>query len=835
MSNDTPMIAQYKAIKAEHNAHLLFYRMGDFYELFFEDAINGAELLNITLTKRGTANGQPIPMAGIPHHSSKTYFQKLVDHNITFAICEQVGEVQKNSKDPVKREVTQIITPGTVLDEDFMQHNQSHALMSIYPAGKKFGVGILNLGKQLIEFDECLDIDELQRIVTLIEPSEIIFPEKSIQLAKTFKNVKIRPDWEYYHQTNYNIICEYFNVSNLNAFACDDQPLVVSAIGAIIQYLAFTRQNMQMVSTIRKITHEDTIKLDRATLKHIVYGQDKKDPSSLFNFINKTATPMGSRLLRTWCGNPTLLYEEIALRQSMVQWFVEEKKSAHLMTLLKSCHDLERCSARIQKQSIQANEIIKLSQTLKIIPNLINQIKDCHAATYVSLQPCNELAANIDHTIFNPLDEQNLNHNYLIKPGVNNTLDQYRQDSEHDTFLNQFEQQEQTRLGNNKIKVGYNRVQGYFIEIPKSQSLEIPQNYIRCQTLKHAERYITKELEDFEKKIITNKNKANELEKIIFQQFVEALLPYIQMLQTNASAIAKLDALVALASVGEQHGWVMPEILNDSIVIDITGGVHPIVDTISEETFIPNNLYLDSQQSLSIITGPNMGGKSTYMRQTAIIAILSYIGSMVPAKRCRIGQIDQIFTRIGASDDITQGQSTFMVEMQETAFILRHATNKSLIIMDEIGRGTSTFDGLSIAYACASQIATRMQSLCLFATHYFELTELADHYSNIQNHHVSANDNQNELILLHQVKPGPANKSYGIAVAKLAGLPPDTLLSAQEKLHQLEQNKRSLRTPQLGSNFIIDQLKDIDIESLSPRDAWDYLIKLKELIAESIV
>lgn len=830
------MIAQYRKIKAEHSEYLLFYRMGDFYELFFEDAILGADLLSITLTKRGSANGLPIPMAGIPHHSSKSYFQKLVDKNITFAICEQIGTVNKHAKTPIEREVTKIITPGTVLDEDFMQDTKTHALISLFLSGKTFGIGYLNLSQNKIEFTECTNIEDIKRLITLYDPSEILIAEKQKEHFKSLHNLTIRPDWDFYQQANYKKLCEHFNVSNLNALSIENKPVIVSVIGSILKYISFTKQdNIHKINNISEIVDHNEIKLDQATLNHMIFGTNKNDTSSLYHFLNHTKTPMGERLLRTWCGKPTLNHNELYDRQKIIQQLIKNNSVLSFQNLLKGCHDLERCSARLQKKSIKPNELLKLSNSLKKLPELHQSLSSMHSLEYLRIIPLNELVDIIDKTIFNYLESENTDQkHYIINDGINDELDKFRQLSAHSTFIATFEKQEQARINNFKIKIGYNKLQGYFIEIPKSQNVVVPENYIRRQTLKSAERYITAELEAFEKTIITNQTKAKALEQKLYEHFIDSLQCYVTNLIQLSDAISKLDVLQSMAYCAKDH-WVQPEFCDSSSIIDIRKGFHPIVAKSLDQGFIANDTYLDSEQCLSIITGPNMGGKSTYMRQTALIVVLAYMGSMVPAKHCRLGKVDQIFTRIGANDDITKGQSTFMVEMQETAFIMRNATNQSLIIMDEIGRGTSTFDGLSIAYACASQIANKIKSLCLFATHYFELTQLDSQYPSISNWHVSAKEDQDELIFLHKVLKGAANKSYGIAVAQLAGIPADTILSAKEKLHQLEMKKNQLSTPSLSTNFIISEIQSIDINNLSPKEAWDYLSKLKELIDETVI
>lgn len=834
-TTDTPMIAQYRAIKKEHTNHLLFYRMGDFYELFFDDAIQGASLLNITLTRRGQAQGKPIPMAGIPYHSATSYFQKLVNQNITFAICEQIGPVLKNSKDPVKREVTKIITPGTVLDADFMTDQQSHLLMSIYKYSKNIGVAIFDIGKGIVEFCQCDHNEGLDRIVELYSPSEIIVSEKHASIFKLDRNITIRPDWDYYQQGNYKLLCEYFNTDNLNAFGLDNNPILISVTGSIFHYLNHTHQkNPPKISNIQAIKDHEIIKLDQATLKHMVYGNHSEDKASLFNFINRTKTPMGLRLLRRWCGNPTLNKAELTHRQTTILELIRLKQVNDLQNQLKSCHDLERCAARIAKHNIKSNELIKLSTTLQSLPCIYKQISNMQLEDYLPISLMDDVAQQINAIIYDSNLASDQKKDYLINSGVNAELDGYREASQHDTFIDQYEKKQQGILGNTKIKVGYNRVQGYFIEIPKSQSISLPPNYVRRQTLKNVERYITTELEDFDKSITINKTKAKALEQTIYEEFVHSLVSIVPLMTANADTLAKIDALCSLAECSQEQNWCQPQFIDD-VNIHIQDGFHPIVSSTLDKPFIPNDTILCAKQCLSIITGPNMGGKSTYMRQTALISILAYIGSMVPAKACKIGPIDQIFTRIGANDDITQGQSTFMVEMQETSFILRNATDKSLIIMDEIGRGTSTYDGLAIAHASLCQIANDIQCLCLFATHYFELTQLEEQYPSIKNWHVEAKEDHDELVFLHKIKQGPASKSYGIAVAKLAGMPENTLLMAKEKLHQLEAKKDQLTTPSLSVNFIISQIQELQIDNLSPKEAWDYLLKLKELTAETIL
>jgi DNA mismatch repair protein MutS len=832
--SDTPMIAQYRAIKKAHEDHLLFYRMGDFYELFFDDAIQGAALLNITLTHRGQSNGQPIPMAGVPYHAAKNYFKRLVNLGHTFAICEQVGPVQKNSKDPVKREVTQIITPGTVLDEAFMADDQGHILMSVYQQHQQYAIATLDLGRGLIEYSTCHGEAELKRLLTLYQPSELIISETQPHLSQHgFKATK-QPDWFFYPQANHERICIQFGVNQLNAFGLTCAHGAIRVIGALLNYLDLThQQSPPRIETLRSIQDDAFVRLDEATLKHMVYGDGPKDQRSLFHYLNQTKTPMGGRLLKRWLGQPTRHPETLCMRQACIQDLMDTSILAYLQQALINCHDLERCTMRLNKLAITPTECLKLAKTLRQLPIIIQQTMHLPSMQCMALTAMDDWVKTIEATLYQPeaIDDD---FKGIIKPGFSPELDALRATAAHSAFIAQYEHEQQQLVDNLKIKVGYNRIQGYFIEIPKSQNIEPPSHYIRRQTLKNVERYVTDELIAFEKDQQSNAQKTKALEESLYQSLLSSLASVTPLLRQNADALAELDVLCALSQRALEGQWCQPQ-MTDHIGIHYEAGTHPVVAAHLKQNFIANDLHLVHEQPLAIVTGPNMGGKSTIMRQTALIAILAYIGCPVPAKSCQIGPIDQIFTRIGAQDDITQGQSTFMVEMQETAYIMRHATEKSLILMDEIGRGTSTFDGLSIAYACACHLANQISGLCLFATHYFELTRLSEQYPNIQNLHVAAIEHEDDLVFLHQLKPGAANKSYGIAVAKLAGLPPATLLVAKEKLHQLESGTSQQQTASLSTNFIMNELQQLSIDDLSPKEAWAYLAQLKQWLVNETV
>ena len=832
--SDTPMIAQYRTIKEAHNDHLLFYRMGDFYELFFDDAIQGAALLNITLTHRGQSNGKPIPMAGVPYHAAKNYFKRLVNLGHTFAICEQVGPVQKNSKDPVKREVTQIITPGTVFDEAFMADDQSHILMSLYQQHNQYAIATLDLGRGLIEHAQCHDEAELKRMLTLYQPSELIISETQSHLQyEGFKATK-QPDWFFYPQANHERICKQFGVNQLNAFGLSNMTGAIRVIGALLNYLDLTHQHAPPhIETIRVVQDDAFVRLDEATLKHMVYGDGPKDQRSLFHYLNQTKTPMGGRLLKRWLGQPTRNLNTLQNRQASIQALMHQDILMHLQQALVQCHDLERCTMRLTKLAITPIECLKLAKTLRQIPTIQAHISHLGSMQIIPLTTMDMWVDTIEATLYQPesLDDP---FKGIIQPGFSAELDALRETASNSSFVTQYEHEQQQLLSNTKIKVGYNRIQGYFIEIPKSQVVDPPSHYMRRQTLKNVERYVTDELIEFEKNQQSNTQKTKALEESIYHTLLTSLASMTPSLRQNAAALAELDVLCALSQRALEGQWCQPTLTN-TIGIDYEAGTHPVVAAHSKQDFIANDLNLNHTQPLAIITGPNMGGKSTIMRQTALIAILAYIGSQVPAKSCKIGPIDQIFTRIGAQDDITQGQSTFMVEMHETAFILRHATEQSLILMDEIGRGTSTFDGLSIAYACACHLANQIRGLCLFATHYFELTRLSEQYPTIANLHVAAIEHNDDLVFLHQLKSGAANKSYGIAVAKLAGLPPATLLVAKEKLHQLESSTNQQQTASLSTNFILNELQHLSIDDLSPKEAWSYLAQLKQWLVDETV
>ncbi|MAH61533.1 MAG: DNA mismatch repair protein MutS [Legionellales bacterium] len=832
MNEHTPMMKQYWSIKKDHPTILLFYRMGDFYELFYDDAKKGAQLLNITLTTRGSSAGEPIPMAGIPHHSAKNYFSRLVKLGEKFAICEQI-EDPKLSKGPVKRAVTEIVTPGTVTDDSFLNPDRENTLLAIHQHGVEFGVALLNLCKGTIEICKVNDQEQVNDLLSIWSPSECIINEKNKSTLPI--PVSYRPNWEFQLDTCYQKLCEHFKVLNLHAFGIESEPAIISACGALINYIDLTQSNN--LSNIHDIVIRQTeqfLIIDAASRKHLdLIDTDQSTGINLFDLIKKTKTPMGTRLLKKWYLQPIRAHNQLNDRYDAIEQLISHNHIHTLRDKLKVIADIERIASRITNETVKPRELIQLADALTMVPEVYHQLNQDLPQlfnTYENLDRIEQLILSILDKAF-ILGETT---GYTIRSGIHHDLDELRQLAHTETFIKAFEMKERARLNCPKLKVGYNRIQGFYIEISKLTPFSPPDNYQRKQTLKNSERYITSELNEFEQKVLTAKAKQTHIEDIIYKKLLADLKIENHLIKNTGAIIAHVDALNALAYVTHQYQWHRPTLTNET-GIQIHQGRHPLVEQQSDHPFIPNDLHINPSNSLKLITGPNMGGKSTYMRQCAIIVILAHIGSFVPADYCLIGPINRIFTRIGANDDISQGQSTFMVEMQETANILRHATPNSLVIMDEIGRGTSTYDGLAIAYACVIHLVQTIKCMCLFATHYFELTALEQQYDTLENFHVSVNEFNDQVIFLHQIKKGAAKKSYGIHVAKLAGMPEPMMSIARKKLIELEGVSDNQPLPStVYEESIINQLRSIDLDQCTPKQAWELIHALKSaLIAES--
>lgn len=782
------MMQQYLRIKSEHPDMLLLYRMGDFYELFFDDAKHASQLLDLTLTHRGQSAGKPIPMAGVPYHAVENYLARLLKKGESVAICEQIGD-PATSKGPVAREVTRIITPGTLTDDALLEAKRDNLLLAIYQKRQQFGLAWVDLSGGRFHLLEVSDEDQLLAEITRLQPAEILLPESfKPLLLRELSTIKMRPEWDFDIQRAGNLLCEQFKVSNLNAFGSQDYPLAFPAAGCLLAYLQITqRQALPHLTTITLEQSQDFLQLDAATQRHLelfTNNQGGRD-NSLLSSIDNTACAMGSRLLKRWLGRPLRQRATLQLRQQAITEILEKKQSLNLHPILRQVCDVERIVSRIALKSARPRDLIQLRQTLRLLPELHATIaNNCtHLISTLSQQltPLPSLHALLNSALVdNP--PTLIRDGGVIAKGFDEELDELRDLSEHATDkLMALEQAEKQRSGLSTLKFGYNRVQGYFIELSRAQSEKVPLNYQRKQTLKNVERYITPELKTFEDTVLSAQSKALSREKWLYECLLEELHKSIAYLTQVAQAAAQLDVLSNLAERAATLNWHCPELVEDAGII-IQAGRHPVVEHILQEKFIANDLDLQPNNHVLLITGPNMGGKSTYMRQNALIVLLAHIGSFVPAQYVRLGPIDKIFTRIGASDDLASGRSTFMVEMTETAHILRQATAESLVLIDEIGRGTSTHDGMALAYACCAWLANSIKAYTLFSTHYFELTSLPEKFSCIRNVHMTATLTESGIAFLYHVEPGHTSRSYGLEVAALAGIPAEVLAVAKQQL-----------------------------------------------------
>lgn len=850
-SKHTPMMQQYLRIKADYPDQLLFYRMGDFYELFFDDARKVAKLLDITLTQRGQSAGSPIPMAGVPYHAAENYLARLVRLGESVVICEQTGD-PATSKGPVERQVVRIITPGTVSDEALLDAKRDSVLLAINQSHEQFGLATLDISSgrfRLMQIQGQTAVwDELERL----QPAEILLAETnpSYELFSQRKGVKRRPDWEFTTDTATRLLTQQLGTQDLTAFGCTDLPLAIGAAGCLLQYAKETqRAALPHIRSLQVEQRSDAVILDATTRRNLELSVNLQGGMeyTVASVLNQTVTAMGSRLLIRWLHRPLRDVEVLRQRQQSIGEIVLQHAETNLQQPLRAIGDLERILARVALKTARPRDLLQLREAFVLLPQLREQLASLNQAPLLQQLTANlaifpELTALLQRAIVaNP--PVVLRDGGVIAYGYHSELDELRALSENaGQFLVELEARERARTQCNTLKVGYNRVHGYYIEMGRAQAAQIPADYIRRQTLKNAERYITPELQTFEEKALSARSRALALEKQLYDELLDQLLPHLAALQTTAAAIAEIDVLVCLAERARSLRLTAPE-LTSQPGINIQGGWHLVVKQVLETPFVPNDTFLNPERRMLIITGPNMGGKSTYMRQTALIVLLAYIGSWVPAEHAVIGPIDRIFTRIGAADDLASGRSTFMVEMTETANILHNATEHSLVLMDEVGRGTSTFDGLALAWASASHLAQQLRAYTLFATHYFELTSLPEQITGVINVHLTAIEHQDKIVFLHAVQEGPASQSYGIQVAQLAGLPASVIAQAKAKLMQLEQASHTLTDEisnaayagQVSMAFetptipVVSELLRINPDELSPKDALAALYRLKQL------
>ena len=793
--NHTPMIQQYLGIKAQHPHELLFYRMGDFYELFFDDAIRAAKLLDITLTARGQAAGKPIPMAGVPYHAAENYIARLVKMGETIAICEQIGD-PATSKGPVERKVCRIITPGTLTDEAFLDERQENLIACIMPYKHKYGMAVLELSTGRFVISELNDEQALQTEIARLNPAELIIPEAcKLEFLENLNScaIKTRPILDFDYTAAHAVLCAQFKVQDLTGFGIKDLQLAISAAGCLLSYVQQTqRAALPHLQAICLENNQDSIQIDAQSRRNLelcsnLLGNQKH---TLLNIIDHTATAMGSRLLKRWLGRPIRDQQLLQHRHQVVKLFKEHQSYLRLSEMLKNIGDVERILSRIALLSARPRDLIKLRQALEQLPEVKKLL---YVFEY------NQLIHNLKHQIHELPETCSLLQKAIVETppllirdggviatGYDRELDLLRSlHTDADSFLLKLEQQERANTGLSTLKVGYNRVHGYYIEISRAQAKNLPAHFQRRQTLKNVERYITPELKTFEDQVLSSRDRALSREKYLYEELLQTLKLNIKELQSTANALATIDVLQNFAQRADDLNYNCPE-LSTIPGIEIKAGRHPVVEHLQKSPFVPNDCILNQYNSMYIITGPNMGGKSTYMRQNALIVLLAHIGSFVPASFAKIGPIDQIFTRIGAADDLAGGKSTFMVEMTEAANILHNSTAHSLVLMDEVGRGTSTFDGLALAWAIAEHLTTHNQAYTLFATHYFEMSKLPELLPTVANIHFDAIEQNDNLVFMHKAKPGPASKSFGLQVAKLAGIPAKVILAAQNKLRALE-------------------------------------------------
>ncbi|MCH7311187.1 DNA mismatch repair protein MutS [Acinetobacter sp. ANC 4805] len=871
LSNHTPMMQQYLKVKTEYQHALLFYRMGDFYELFFEDAHQAAKLLGITLTHRGKANGQPIPMAGVPYHAAEGYLARLVKSGRTVAICEQVGEV--TGKGPVDRKVVRILTPGTLTDDALLTSYQSSNLVALCIQQNQIGFALLDLSAGIFKVQQQ-DYKPEQLAIELarLMPSEILIDEDLIDkniIEQIKKNLDCpitkRPNVDFNLNNAQKTLCDQFAVSTLSGFGLDPLPLAKAAAAALIHYAKETQKTaLPHIRSIQIEQSTDFIALDPITRRNLEIIEPLFDHgTSLFQLINDCQTAMGGRLLSRTLMQPIRDTAILDARLDASEQLLQGYHESPVRLVLKEIGDIERVLSRVALGSARPRDLVQLRQACAQIPFLR------HALAPVLKTQQSKLLNRLDNELgdFKSLHQHLmdaivesppvlLRDGNVIAEGYDDELDELRKIRDHaGQFLIDLEIKERQRTGINTLKIGYNRVSGYYIELTRSQAEQAPADYIRRQTLKNAERYITPELKSFEDKVLSSESRALTREKLLFESLLDQLRQNIAHLQMMSAAIAHIDVLANFAHQARLNNWARPEFTAETS-IKIQAGRHPVVEALNKAPFTPNDTFLDPQHRMAIITGPNMGGKSTFMRQTALISLLAYCGSFVPAKSAKLGSIDRIFTRIGSADDLSTGKSTFMVEMTETSQILHHATSQSLVLMDEVGRGTSTYDGLSLAWACVVDLTKRVKCLCLFATHYFELTELGGEVG-IDNYHVTAQELNGNLILLHKVQHGPASQSHGLQVAKLAGIPASVIKEAQKRLKILEkQQHQHLQNTVQNDLFssleheietqvvekiveveaqspALELLDKIDVDDLTPRQALEQLYQLKALFKSS--
>jgi len=859
----TPMMQQYLRIKAEFPHMLLFYRMGDFYELFYDDARKVSELLDITLTARGKSNGQAIPMAGVPYHAAENYLAKLVKIGQSVAICEQVSD-PATSKGPVERKVVRVITPGTVTDEALLDERSDNLLVAIEQQQNNYGIATLDITNGRFTVQEISGDQALEAEIQRLNPTEILINEEHPFPPCVSKHVGMQqqPPWLFELQTATRLLTNQFGTKDLAGFGCENFRLALAAAGCILQYVKNTqRAALPHIRALIPERQEDSVIIDAASRRNLELdvSLSGSENNTLLSVMDKTVTPMASRMLKRWINRPLRDRTVLKQRYQAIGTLLDNQRYDSIKQVLKGIGDLERILSRVAIRTARPRDLAQVRDTVEHFPMvrevlnsiLHNQDSPLLSTVDMDIGDFPHVHKLLTRAIIDT-PPMLIRDGGVIAPGYDQELDELRALKDNaGQYLIDLEIREREQTGISTLKVSYNRIHGYYIEVTRSHSEKVPQHYIRRQTLKGAERYITPELKSFEDKVLSSTERALAREKALYDALFDLLADDLAALQTAASALAQLDVITGLAQCADELDFCEPQLV-DETGIYIENGRHPVVEQVLDQAFIPNSVEMNENRRLLIITGPNMGGKSTYMRQTAIITLLAYVGSFVPAQSARIGPIDRIFTRIGASDDLAGGRSTFMVEMTETANILHNATAYSLVLMDEVGRGTSTFDGLSLAWASAEYLAQHIQAFTLFATHYFELTTLPEFIDNVANVHLDAVEHDESIVFMHSVKEGPANQSYGLQVAALAGVPRSVIDKAKNRLVQLEQAsahqsvvEKSQEISSSASDIshsqyslfeaetnhpVITTLRQLDVDTLAPRQALDILYELKERI-----
>ncbi|MBI5679217.1 MAG: DNA mismatch repair protein MutS [Planctomycetes bacterium] len=869
MITETPMMRQYNEIKRQHKDALLFFRMGDFYELFFEDAKLASKVLGITLTSRSKGEGA-IPMAGVPHHAAESYIRKLIKAGHKVAICDQLQNPEE-ATGVVDRGVTRIITPGTITEDTLLEDKSNNYLIAVWETNTMTGLSWIDLSTGRFQVEDIRKetlFDEFARL----NPSEVLLPEETVRNNTSFMEriraecdgvVTARPDWEFSKDTAYRILMEHFGTTSLEGFGCEDVGPALGAAGAVIQYLKETQKtSLKHIGKIQKYQADNRVLMDKATQQSLEITQTMRArdrEGSLLSVIDQTKTPMGARLLREWIISPLRVSAEIKYRQIGVKELSENSPlRRELRDILGNIYDIERISTKISCGRANGRDLVSLKQSLSKLPALKEKAGFCMSDVLVSaeeqLDVLDEVRTLIGTAIV-PDPPPTIKDGGLIREGYDAALDELKYISKNGkSWIANFQAEEIARTGINSLKVGYNKVFGYYIEVTNVHKDNTPQTYIRKQTLKNAERFITPELKEYETKVLTADERAKDLEYDLFIQIREQVSGFTARLQRTSEAIALLDVLSTLANLAVENRYIMPEI-TDSLELKIIDGRHPVLDRkFANESFVPNDINLDgTQDTIMVITGPNMAGKSTYIRQVALLILMAQMGSFIPAKEAVIGTVDRIFTRVGASDELSRGQSTFMVEMNETANILNNATERSLIILDEVGRGTSTFDGVSIAWAITEYIYQHIHARTLFATHYHELTELALLFAGIKNFNIAVKEWGDEIIFLRKIVEGGTDKSYGIHVARLAGIPREVIQRARIILNNLEaatldvngkpkfaplktaQNSKQPAQLKLflsKQDMVIEEIRKLETSRMSPLEALNKLDELKKKLEE---